>query len=99
MTITLLIEDVDISHYKAADRKIRHVFNGAIRELLAMVINFAHTRDLGVPGDHSRKGWDRRAACAEYAAERRLRGATLRALARHDRREGEVQDIPPHRSV
>ena len=60
--IPLLIESVDISRYKAADRKIRHVFNGASAELVAMVINFAHSRELGVPGAHDRKGWNRRAA-------------------------------------
>jgi len=45
--IPLLIEGVDISRYRAAERKIRHVVNGASAELVAMVINFAHSRDLG----------------------------------------------------
>lgn len=60
--IPLLIENVDIGRYRAADRKIRHVFNGAGAELVAMVINFAHSGDLGVPSAHERKGWSRRAA-------------------------------------
>ena len=49
----LFIENVDVSRYRAADRKIRHVFNRASLLLVAMVINFAHSRDLAVPGGHS----------------------------------------------
>ena len=63
--IPLFIENVDIDRYRAADRKIRHVFNGASTELVAMVINFAHSRDLGVPSYHRSKGWDRRNAALD----------------------------------
>ena len=37
--------------------------------LAAMVINFAHSRDLGVPSDHGRKEWDRRAAALKALLE------------------------------
>lgn len=97
--IPLLIENVDISCYRAADRKIRHVFNGASEELVAMVINFAHSRDLGVPGSHDRRRWDLEGGGAEDAAGWQLLGVPLRSLARYGRWEGEVPDIPPHRPV
>jgi len=47
--IPLLIENADISRYKAADRKIRHVFPRANAELVAMVINFATSHDFDLP--------------------------------------------------
>jgi hypothetical protein len=59
--IPMLIENVDTSRYRAADRKIRHVFNGASAELVAMAINFARSAELGVPGGHGR-GWEKRKA-------------------------------------
>jgi hypothetical protein len=62
--IPLLKEKVDTSRYEAADRKIRHIFKGASIELVAMVINFAHSRELGVPGDHNR-GWEKRKAALD----------------------------------
>jgi hypothetical protein len=56
----LFIESVDIGCYKAADRKIRRVFPRANPVLVAMVINFAHFRDLAVPIGHRGKGWRER---------------------------------------
>jgi hypothetical protein len=54
--IPLFIENVDISRYAAAARKIRHIFNLASVQLVAMVINFAHSGELGIPGSHGRGG-------------------------------------------
>jgi hypothetical protein len=65
----LFIDHVDLTHYRAAERKIRRVFNGASEELVGMVINFAHSRDVGVPSAHDRKGWDRRAAALKTLLE------------------------------
>ena len=54
--VPLLIENVDIDRYKAADRKIRHALPKSTPQLGAMVINFAHSRDLGVPSGSRQEG-------------------------------------------
>jgi hypothetical protein len=75
----LFIENIDVSRYRAADRKIRHIFNRASAVLVAMVINFAHSRDLAVPGGHGGRGWHRRKA----ALDALLAGGYVKSLYAH----------------
>ena len=44
-----LTVDVDISLYRAAVRKVHHVFRDASREMEVMVVNFARFPELSVP--------------------------------------------------
>jgi hypothetical protein len=53
-----------------------------------MVIKFAHSRDLGVPSDHGRKEWDRRAA----ARKALLEGGYLEPLYGHWHDMGDGSD-------
>jgi hypothetical protein len=66
--IPLFIENVDISRYAVAARKIRHIFNLASVQLVAMVINFAHSGEVGIPGSHG-KGWEKREAALDALLE------------------------------
>jgi hypothetical protein len=75
----LFIENIDVTRYRAADRKVRHVFKGASAVLVAMVVNFAHSGDLAVPGSHKGRGWHRRRA----ALDRLLEGGYVESLYGH----------------
>jgi hypothetical protein len=75
----LFVESVDVSRYRAADRKVRHVFRGASPALVAMVINFAHSGDLAIPGSHKGRGWHRRKA----ALDRLMSGGYVESLYGH----------------
>jgi hypothetical protein len=67
--IPLFVESIDVSRYRAADRKVRHVFRGASAVLVAMVVNFAHSGELAVPGGHKGRGWHRRKAALDRLLE------------------------------
>jgi hypothetical protein len=75
----LFIENIDVSRYRAADRKVRHIFKGADPVLVAMVVNFAHSGDLAVPGSHKGRGWHRR----KEALDRLLEGGYVESLYGH----------------
>jgi hypothetical protein len=75
----LFIESIDVTRYRAADRKVRHVFKGASAVLVAMVVNFAHSGDLAVPGSHKGRGWHRRKA----ALDRLMLGGYVEPLYGH----------------